>query len=88
MGFHDRHQPQRKLALVASAIAGLMLTGCVIGNAVDVHSVRTTTIGQELLDLETARERGFVSDEEYRETRQKILEMADQPEVHLDDLAD
>jgi hypothetical protein len=42
-------------------------------NRVDVEYHRNTTIGQELLDLQQAREKCVISDEEYFNTKKEIL---------------
>lgn len=65
--------------------AALLLSGCVIGNSVESHLHRSTTIGQELLDLQRARAEGVINDEEFEKLKEKIKEMAETPEVSLDD---
>lgn len=51
----------------------ISLTGCVAGNELKVDAHRATTVGQELIDLEKAREKGLLSDSEYSELREEIL---------------
>ena len=60
------------------------LTGCVIGNSAEVSRHRATTIGQELIDLERAKEEGLVTKEEYRRLRENIFEMAEPVDVDED----
>lgn len=38
------------------------------------QDIKTTTTGQELIDLQKARDTGAISKEEYEEQRKKILE--------------
>lgn len=61
-----------KILMVAGAlVAGL--SGCAMLNRVDVEYSRHTTIGQELLDLQQAREKCVISDEEYFNAKKEIL---------------
>ena len=55
--------------ILASGIAG-----CAVGNKGAVHYNRTTTIGQELIDLKEAKEKGALSEKEYNEVRKDLLE--------------
>lgn len=48
------------------------LWGCVAGNDVKVEAYRNTTVGQELIDLEAAREKGLVNPSEYEALREEI----------------
>lgn len=52
-----------------------ILIGCGGGGSKTstVQETRTTTTGQELLDLQKAHESGAVSDREYESQRKKIL---------------
>jgi hypothetical protein len=57
-------------------VAGVMvagLSGCALLNKVDVEYSRHTTIGQELIDLQQAKEKGVISDEEYFNAKKEIL---------------
>ena len=51
----------------------LGLTGCFSGNEGTFHYTRNTTIGQELMDLQDARERGSISEEEYEKLKKEIM---------------
>ena len=62
-------------------LAALPLSGCVLGNTAEISMVRSTTIGQELLDLEEARAKGIINEIEFRELREEIKEMANAPKV-------
>lgn len=65
-------------SLLRFAIAALListLTGCMGGlmNRVSVTYNRHITIGQELMDLQKAHEAGILSDEEYEDAKEIIL---------------
>lgn len=66
---------KRPLAFVVIA-APLLLAACSGGGA-DVEtksSIRTTTTGQELLDLKNAYDAGALTKDEYEDEREKILD--------------
>jgi hypothetical protein len=59
--------------LVSLLAAGAMVTACG-GDTTRVESeTHTTTIGQELLDLDRALDRGLISEREYERTKEDIL---------------
>lgn len=60
------------LALLGACLAS-GLTGCVaaIGNSPNPRS--NATIGQQLIDLQKAREAGAITDAEYQQQRSKLL---------------
>jgi hypothetical protein len=60
------------LLAVALTLAATSLTAC--GGGDSQIDARTTTTGQELMDLQKAYESGAISKEEYDEQREKILE--------------
>ena len=49
------------------------LSGCAAFNTAKVNYTRNTTVGQELMDLEQAKEKGVVSTEEYLRLRKEIM---------------
>lgn len=49
-------------------------SGCAMFNNGTLHYSRTITIGQELVELKTARDEGAISDEEYHKLKKEILE--------------
>ena len=55
--------------LVATSLI-LALGGCVVGNSAKVYR---PTIGQELIDLNRAKEDGAISESEYTRCREDIL---------------
>ncbi len=51
----------------------LLWSGCiVIGNRGDAHD-RNATVGQQLIDLQKAKDAGLISDAEYQAQKAKIL---------------
>ncbi len=68
----------RRLRILAMIIlipfwAGL--TGCGGGEGGEVKSnIRSTTVGQELIDLESAYKKGAITEKEYESLKKKILE--------------
>jgi len=58
------------LAVVALASG---LTGCAMFNRGTLHYTRTTTIGKELIDLQEARAKGAITEEEYAKVKKEIL---------------
>lgn len=66
-----------KKALVhGAAIAALaLLTGCAGAafNRIDMTVHRNITVGQELIDLKEAHEKGIINDSEYASAKQNVL---------------
>ncbi len=69
------------LALLLAASAALSGCGCCLGGGDSDKQVQsttnvntTTTLGQELEDLEKARKAGVLSDEEYETAKKKLIE--------------
>lgn len=58
---------------MAAGVLVFGVSGCAMLNRFDMQYTRTTTIGQELLDLQKAHEKGVISDEEYICTKKEIL---------------
>ncbi len=53
----------------------LILAGC--GGGADVKTTTTTvSIGQQLIDLKNAHDKGSISDKEYRRLREEIIDKA------------
>jgi len=66
---------KKALALGAAAAGLTLLTGCAGAafNRVNLTVSRNITIGQELMDLQVAHEKGIISDSEYAEAKQNVL---------------
>lgn len=66
------------LAIALTAVT--LFSGCAGAafNRVSVTANRHITIGQELMDLKEAHEKGIISDTEYMETKKQILNFAAQ----------
>lgn len=61
----------RLLSLVILAAgAGLALPACSSSSKVEA---RTTTVGQELQDLDEARDKGLLTEDEYKAKRKEIM---------------
>ncbi len=58
------------------AMAGL-LSGCAGAafNRVELKTVRTVSVGQELQDLQAAHEKGIINDTEYAQAKQDTLKL-------------
>jgi outer membrane murein-binding lipoprotein Lpp len=59
------------LALAALVLAAASLSGC--GGSSSSVDNRTTTVGQELQDLEAARNKGLLTEDDYQRQREAIL---------------
>jgi len=66
-------KPQLVAALLGLSSLLLLSTGCVaaIGNREPARS--SATLGQQLIDLQKARETGAISESEYHDQRTKFL---------------
>ncbi len=53
---------------------GAMLSGCSGGGAEVQTHTRTTTLGQELMDLEKAYKQGVITEEQYNASKKDLLE--------------
>ena len=74
--------------IIVKASAALLLvvfmtgtTGCIVGvgNRGNPHSSEKHTLGQELMDLKTARDAGVIDPDEYEHQRRKLLEQGKEP---------
>lgn len=71
----------KKVLTFAMALTAItLLSGCAGAafNKISVTANRHITIGQELMDLKEAHEKGIISDTEYMQTKQDILKLAAQ----------
>jgi hypothetical protein len=57
-----------------------LLSGCAGAafNKVSITANRNITLGQELIDLQAAHEKGIINDTEYAQMKQDILHFAEQ----------
>ena len=62
------------LSITCAMATMLLLSGCIaaIGNR-DAQRARGTTLGQELVDLQKAKESGAITPEEYQAQKAKLL---------------
>ncbi len=62
-------------AVIFAALLSVSFTACSGGGAKssNVQETRTTTTGQELMDLEKAHNAGIITDKEYAAQKKKIL---------------
>jgi len=65
----------KKIALFQALLLAsfLALAGCGGGDAEVKSTVTTTTMGQELQDLEESYKKGLLTEEEYKKARKAIL---------------
>ena len=67
--------PKKRLAIIAlSACFVLGLSGCGGGGAKVEAVTTTTTMGQELQDLEAAYQKGIISEQEYNSGKKRIMD--------------
>lgn len=59
--------------IVLFLASNLLLTGCGGGGAKTSVTATTTTMGQELQDLEDSYKKGLLSESEYKSARKSIL---------------
>ena len=61
--------------LLAAAVAATLLSGCAGAafNRVNMTVSRNITVGQELIDLKAAHEKGIINDSEYAAAKQNVL---------------
>jgi len=62
------------IILIAIFLAGMSFTlsGCGGGPKTNV-SAQTTTLGQELVDLQQAYEKGIITEKEYNDLKKKVM---------------
>ena len=64
----------RMWAAVMVVIMALGLAGCGGGGAELKSDSYTTTLGQELKDLEEAYQKGIITEKQYKEAKEKLIE--------------
>ena len=70
----------KALNILMALTAITLLSGCAGAafNKISVTANRHITIGQELMDLKEAHEKGIINDTEYIQTKEQILNFAEQ----------
>jgi hypothetical protein len=69
-------------ALIAAALLGAFaISGCAAFNRGELTLVRNISFGQELLDLQRAKQAGAITEAEFEALKAKIMSMADDVEV-------
>ena len=63
----------RILAIIIMIVMALGLFGCGGGTEVKTQSY-TTTLGQELKDLEEAYNKGIISEKQFNDAKQKLID--------------
>ncbi|MBF0497425.1 MAG: SHOCT domain-containing protein [Deltaproteobacteria bacterium] len=58
-------------------LLGVSLSGCGGGGAKSNIEARTTTTGQELIDIQNAKDKGVITEKEYEAQKKKILNRND-----------
>jgi len=61
--------------LIGWLILSLAFSGCLSfgGDDETIQQTKTTTTGQELMDLKAAYDKGLISEREYNQQREKLL---------------
>ncbi len=62
------------LSSTSTLLMVLSLCGCVVASGGKRESYTSPTLGQQLVDLQKARDSGAISDAEYQAQKQKLLE--------------
>ncbi len=60
-----------KFALIC--VFAFILAGCASFNEIDVTYTKTTTTGQELIDIQKAKDSGAITEEEYNKVKECII---------------
>ena len=64
----------RVCVIVMVIVLGIGFAGCRGGKANVEATATTTTLGQELMDLQKAYEKGIITEKEYKEAKKKLIE--------------
>jgi hypothetical protein len=61
--------------LIGGLVLSLVCSGCLSfgGGDENIQQTKTTTTGQELMDLKAAYDKGIISEREYNQQREKLL---------------
>ena len=58
--------------MLAVAACCFMMSGCAMFNRTTIENVDNTTIGEQLIDLKNARDKGAITEQEYNDLRERI----------------
>lgn len=61
-------------AALCLCLAMFLAAGCGASSSKTVQETRTTTKGQELLDLKKAYDQGVITEKEYEKSKKKIMD--------------
>ena len=64
---------KRIVGILAAIIVMITISGCAVGNKGTLHYSRTTTTGQELIDLKVAKDQDALTEQEYDKAKVDIL---------------
>jgi hypothetical protein len=61
--------------LIGGLVLSVAFSGCLSfgGGDENIQQTKTTTTGQELMDLKAAYDKGIISEREYNQQREKLL---------------
>jgi hypothetical protein len=71
-GYHRNMRSTFRFASCVLVCAAAALAGC--GGGSSKNDNKSTTVGQELQDLEEARNKGLLTEDDYQRQREAILE--------------
>jgi len=64
-----------RLSVLVVALSVVGLSGCCGGSKQETKNITTTqTLGDQLLDLQKAKDSGAITDDQYNELKKKIIE--------------
>ena len=63
----------RVCVIVMVIVLGIGFAGCRGGKANVEATATTTTLGQELMDLQKAYEKGIITEKEYKKAKENIM---------------
>lgn len=58
--------------LLAGLLVMSLLGGCMVGSS--AHTIQQPTVGQQLIDLQKAKDAGAITDAEFQTQKTKLLE--------------
>lgn len=64
--------------ILAGVLMVCGLSGCALFNKGSLQYTRTTTVGQEIMDLQQARDQNAITEEEYNNAKKEILKLVNE----------